>query len=531
MITIIEGMTTEEFITAINNNLNETIGAYIEIDDTITTEEIETILNANFLKSDKLVGISGSNFINIINTNFNEHDISINKPIELAIEWIEDFANITFTDNSGGTAQHEIWESKNGGVYELVKTLDAGIEIYEYPTWQNASLNFKIRAKNENLYSIFTNAENIITPLIIKSNQSTLTQLDIKTFRVSPGGTINMNFGDGTDHNFTGMDQDFIKDYEIENDCYFITISGDIDKLTGLDWVSQTHLFGDLTKWIYPINLVFFHFYSNTNVTGDITNWVLSSEQGIFHIAGDDFYGNITNWVIPKSIYDLRLDYNRLTGDLTNWILPMDNGQLSLYFTCKNNEHLYGNISNWIFPDNMVLLILEKNYFTGDLTEWIIPSTMVRIGLMSETEEHNSFTGDISCWNFATVEHISINFIIKLCNAPFTGDLSETGMLDGTKEEIINCAGCNLTLLPRGYFKWVSEYNFSANNCITQEIDDILAYIDAYFVGEIIPLTNCIYTLNGTGMGIPSAAGLTSKTSIEGKYTAEGKTATISVNS
>lgn len=32
-------------------------------------------------------------------------------------------------------------------------------------------------------------------------------------------------------------------------------------------------------------------------------------------------------------------------------------------------------------------------------------------------------------------------------------------------------------------------------------------------------------------MGIPSAAGLASKASIEGKYTAAGKTATITVNS
>jgi len=72
---------------------------------------------------------------------------------------------------------------------------------------------------------------------------------------------------------------------------------------------------------------------------------------------------------------------------------------------------------------------------------------------------------------------------------------------------------------------------YDSKKRLLPDLDAFLAFVDAYFAGGTVPLIDASYLLSGTGMGIPSAAGLISKTSIEGKYTAQGKTATITVNS
>lgn len=522
------GMTPTEFITAMNSNFTDTVAEHTTLVDSMLGDELQTTLNSNFNKSDIYLGQKG--YISKLNANFAEHDVSLTAPNTLAVEWIDDFARITFNESSGN--QCEIWEQLNSEDYVLAHTLDSGVETYDYYTWQGADLNFRIRAKNGSLYSPFSDVVNISTPIVIKTDQTTLSQVLIHYFGVTTGGTVNVDWGDSTSHDFTvGTVTDYTHDYDTEG-IYFISISGDLDKWTEIDWVEQSHLFGDLTKWVYPSALWYFHFYTNPKVTGDITDWVMAANQEVFHIGGDDFYGDITNWDYPDTIRDFRIQDNRLTGDLTNWVFP-ENDQDTFYFTCDNNL-LTGDLTNWVFPSNMVLLGVTKNYFTGDVSGWDIPNTFVRILLADDyvdDDETNVFTGDLSDWDFPTIISTSIGTMIHMAHLSVSGDWSTKNILPDDGFADFDLVGCNFTGMPRGDFKWVSLFGFRGNNCSTSEIDSLLAYIDSFFVDEVAPLISCTYLLDGTGMGIPTAAGLASKASIEGKYAAAGKSITIYVNS
>ena len=120
-----------------------------------------------------------------------------------------------------------------------------------------------------------------------------------------------------------------------------------------------------------------------------------------------------------------------------------------------------------------------------------------------------------------------------IANQKLFGDLSgwliPEGMGSGAGS--IDLRGNSFTKMPRGNYNGMGVVNYSENNCDSDEIDAFLAFLNAYFVDLVVPLADCVYTLDGEGMGIPSAAGLANRTSILGKYTAAGKTATIVVNS
>ena len=172
--------------------------------------------------------------------------------------------------------------------------------------------------------------------------------------------------------------------------------------------------------------------------------------------------------------------------------------------------------------------VISYNDFTGDITGWVLPASPSYSTILYSFT-HLNITGDITNWIIPNK-----TFEILNSNVPLTGDLSGWVLpdgLEGFENSIVFSTGTHITKMPRGNFRRIIVFNFSANNCDTAEIDDLLADIDAYFVGGIVPLVNCVYTLNGTGMGIPSAAGLTSKQNIINKYTAASKTCTIAVNS
>lgn len=526
---IIEGMTPDEFVIDLNNNFTDRFPESIVIEKTMTGIELEYTLNENFSKTESYVGQNGLVNKNNINNNFIIHNISLLKPTGLAIEWIDDFLRITFNDETSGTAQHEIWEKRDSGNYSLVHTLASGVETYDYYTWQNSVLKLRIRAKNGVYYSPFSTEETITTPLVIKTNQSILTQILINTLQVMIGETVNISWGDGTDNDYpAGTTSNITKDYASTNSCYFISFNN-ANAIGGLDWKSHTHIFGSIEKWRLPDYLGLFHFYGHTNITGDISNWVLPDTIGIFHVGSDDLSGDLTDWRIPDGCYDFRLDYNNFTGDLSGWTFPQDNGHTSMYFTCEENGFT-GDISGWVFSPNMGKLKIARNFFTGDLSDWVIPVSLVELELTESDLETNSFTGDISGWVFPSVEVATCYNLWECYNIPFEGDLSGIGWGTVTKDIVMQFENANLTNLPRGTFAWMSIYDFEGNNCSQSEIDSLLSYIDTYFTGGVIPLTNCVYSLDGTGMSAPSSAGLASKLSIENKYIAVGKTVIIEVN-
>lgn len=401
-------------------------------------------------------------------------------PTGLSVTWINDYAQVAFTDSSGGTAKHEIWESKSGGAYTLITELGEGVVSYNYQTWQNANLNFKVRAKISNAVSGFTAPVAITTPLVFKMNQSVLTPVAISDIHLyATGKTVVIDWGDTTTTNISAVTTNPIAKNYLATGNYFIKLSGDINWINFLQWYgAEAQLAGtDITKWVLPEYLQAVHLNDN-GIVGNMTNVRFNDMLTYFDINSNDIEWDISNVYLPSLLFEFVAvpnDPSKLTGDISNWELP----DRIVHLNIQGNA--YGNLSGlvpFVNPSYGSVNIYLKSYhsvgFYGDLSSWITP------------------------------------------------DLPS----------IYNCAtGCHFTKMPRGHFKQTTLFSFANNLCDSTEIDNLLQYVDNYFVGGIVPSTSCTYTLNGTGMGIPSGVGLAAKASIEGKYIAAGFTATITVNS
>jgi hypothetical protein len=448
------------------------------------------------------------------------------------VRWENDYAYFYWCETNNDNVIYEIWESKNGSPFIHSVDISSGNNNYKYFCDQNANMIFKIRVRRNDVYSEFSAPLNLKTPLVFKTDQSVLTPVVFTYLSVVAGKTINVDWGDGTNINVNtvGYFPGPTKNYAITKNPYYITITGDVDFIALIEFTGQPKAYGDLSKWNLPVSLGLFHFYANPGFTGDISKWTMPVNMGIFHVSSDNFSGDLTAWQFAPNQNEMRLDNNHFTGDLTGWTFPMLSVAPYLYVSLSNN-HFTGNISGWIFPGNMVNLDTSHNYFTGNLSAWIIPGTLSDIilvdGITPPDDLTNNYTGNITGWTFPIVESPTMENHIECGNSNFTGDLSGKIIFAGTKVITVNFKNSHLTKLPRGNFKWVSIYNFKSNNCNQAEVDAILAYIDAYFVGAVVPLCNCAYTFNGAGMAAPSAAGLVSKASIIAKYVAAGFVATI----
>ena len=426
MTTIVNGMASGDLITALNANFLEICGAgnYTEIDDTMDGTTIDTNFDANFQTSRDFVGMKGSTLLNILNTEFDP--AYIHTPSGLILEWVDDYCQIDITDNTGGTAQHAIWESLNGADYSLVHTLDTGVETYNYATWQNANLNLKVRAKDGTVYSKYGIVENILTPIVFKTDQSILTDIHMDSLALTTGKSVVINWGDDTETSITTRLDDINKSYLATQNPYFITISGDTDFISQWEMLQQWEIvYGDVSKWIVPTKMDVWHFYQN-GFTGDIGHFVLNSVHRVIHFAYNHFTGNIENWIFPSTLLDIHIDHNELTGDLSNILIPYFPPEISQHARFHNNQ----------FTDSP----------RGNL-----------IGIDGSLEMEN-------------------------------------------------------------------------NNMSSEAIDGMLAYIDSFFTGAVVPLKNQGFQFTGINMGIPSSAGLASKASIEAKYIAQEFTVNIGVN-
>jgi hypothetical protein len=160
MISIAEGMTPAEFVAAINiNTPSVKAGGIVEINTSMSGSELAAALNNNLEVNNINVGITSGVLVYTINNHFSSYDISLDQPTGVVIEWVDDFARIIFNDNTSGIAYHEIWEERNNEGYTLSHILSPGVESDDYYTWQGASLNYRIRAKQGDKYSLFTDVE------------------------------------------------------------------------------------------------------------------------------------------------------------------------------------------------------------------------------------------------------------------------------------------------------------------------------------------------------------------------------------
>lgn len=542
--TIEAGITPEQFISKVNYNF---AGAIVNTPDLIsaltTSGQFAAAANSNFDISFFFTGMKASKAVELLNQYFGQFTIDQSPPTDLTVVWTNDYAKIDFTDNTGGLVGHEIWECIDGENYSLIHTLDPGVVTYNNYTWQNATLRTKIRAVG----SEFSDVVSIPTPLVFKTNQSTLRTVTFQIIGVTLGKTLTIDWGDGTTTNVTqAQTTNLTKNYSTQQNPYFIQLKGDTDWITYLDFYqSSVHSSGDISKWITPSKMIRMHLFQ-TGFTGSINALTIAPNQVYYHVGWNTVItGDITNWVFPATLSDFHIEGNDVSGDLTNWTFrnPQPNAGNTGHLILDGNN-LTGNLSGWILTEGFTNVRLPGNLFVIDLSQWTIPTTLSQLCFSFYASnqptyvETNQLSGDISEWVLPTTVNAN-SFTWMIANQPnVSGNLSNWIIPDGaglSGQTVLYTEmcfrGCAFTGLPRGYFKNVSVYDFYNNYCSSGEIDNFLVYLDNHFEDGLVPLTNCVYTLNGANMGTPSATGLAAIDSIMGKYISAGKTITISVNS
>lgn len=439
---------------------------------------------------------------------------------------------LSWTDVFGGTASYEIWVSVEGRTKTYVATTAIGATSYNDNTCkQGAWVKYYIRPRvNTKTYS-FSPASIIYTPLCLKTDQSTLTQVVFKTLNISAGGSVTINWGDeSTTVLSAGENYNKTHDYAIQNQ-YSIWLSGNVKRIYNFEHLEQAKSYGDIANWVIPWDCVQFHPYK-CGFTGDISdhaNW-FSPNLLVYDLQYLAVTGDISDWRLgDTNIYDIHFEYTNVTGDLSEWTFratPTDSLSAKIRLSMTD---LSGDISSWDLFDGLNWLDLDGGDFELDVSKFNIPDSCVNLSINSNITYTNRIFGDASGFTFPTAD--GINYHIALNRGEITGDMSACLLPELTKNGSVSFSHNQITKMPRGHFKYLTLFDFSYNQCDTSEIDSFLAYVDSYFTGGVVPMTNGVYLLNGTGMGIPSASGLASKASIESKYTAAGKTCTIIVNS
>jgi len=261
------------------------------------------------------------------------------KPDSFAVTWVNDFAELTWVDKTLGQSSFEIWESKNAGTYELSSTTAIGAEIDSVYTWQGAEISFKIRAKYGTWYSEFTEPISINTPLVFKTDQTTLTDVVINQLSINDGYTVNINWGDGTNNDYTGNNVNITKSYSSENNPYYVQILSNNGAIKSLSIASQLKSYGELTNWHIPDSLT------------------------ALNLSGCLFTGNPGNWTLPEKITSLQIQGSRFTGNIGTLKIP----SLLTYIAIAGSATYYmtGDLSNESFAEGTTRFYADNNKLTG----------------------------------------------------------------------------------------------------------------------------------------------------------------------
>jgi len=552
-------------------------------------------------------------------------------PTTFTSEFIVDtiLGELNWTDKSGGLAIYEIYRSINGETTTLLTTTAAGVETYNDTTCkQNAIIIYSIRAKIGSNYSGFSSST-LITPLCFKTDQSTLTQVLINRIDIAGGSTVNIDWGDGTNADYTGSNINVTKDYAslvdvgkgtfdvdteswaalgnntiarviedavfaleityVDNSGGAIVYLRDAADLTRNLTIGKSYIlrfrgkiniagstrlrvhnnaigttYSELLTTSFAWDEIEFTAQSDTEVYLDcaslgvgqivyIDEWTLLEDYYNIKISGDtddityfshtlqaETYGDVTNWILPSAITSLDMAGTSQTGDVTDWELPSTLITLYLYTTA-----IAGNITDWELPANMNRFDIVSSGLTGIVTDWVLPATLQYLYINSTL-----LTGDVTDWVVPTAAKF-----FYLNNSSLIGDISDwilpetltnfrannTGLTGKTPNitahatnaliyylQAASLSGTNTTVFREA----MTVFNISSQNVAFSiaEINELLlAIADWYEVNA--PTANCAYTMNGANMGIPTGGNANvDKVRIEGYYTAEGKTATITVN-
>jgi hypothetical protein len=221
---------------------------------------------------------------------------------------------VSWVDNSGGKAQYEVYSSYNGNPYVFLGTTLAGATSYIDTTCkQNASVVYKIRAKRGSIYSDYVSASALATPLCWKTDQSTLTAVAISTLSISVGKTVTVNWGDGTNQAYTGINSNITKNYA-KTGQYNIWLSGDINSITSFILLAQTKFYGNLQNWIINYSSMSVFTLNLCAFTGDMSNFLIPQSITNYSLYGNNITGKANNISTSASAIRYRMYSNALNG-------------------------------------------------------------------------------------------------------------------------------------------------------------------------------------------------------------------------
>lgn len=117
-------------------------------------------------------------------------------PSDLTLTLILGGVKIDFTDNSGGTAEHEIWGKSDSGIYVLIETLAVGIVTKNDITDPVDLRYYKVRGKKSSSYSPFNTEESIAmlgAELVVNGSFDSSTGWTLGVGWVISNGSLNVN--------------------------------------------------------------------------------------------------------------------------------------------------------------------------------------------------------------------------------------------------------------------------------------------------------------------------------------------------
>jgi hypothetical protein len=211
---------------------------------------------------------------------------SKNIPTSLAVSWVDDYAALTFDDTNDGTNYYEIYESKDGGTtYTYLGRSIKGATSYNAYTWQGIDVYLKVRARGGE----FADAVHVVSPIVWKSDQSTLNLAKFDNLNIAVGNTINIDWDDGTNDDYTGTNTGTATHtYSVTKDPYYIKLSGDLNAITQLYMQSWNKIYCDTSKWILPSSLSAFRMAASAGyeISGYLENFITHLPMRYLTLAG-----------------------------------------------------------------------------------------------------------------------------------------------------------------------------------------------------------------------------------------------------
>jgi len=272
------------------------------------------------------------------------------------------------TDALGSTA--------SGGTITTTTTITkalTGLLAYTRYYWRIKAINSKGTSYSTIQYGATSTDFGFLT-----NQAGSNVNLIINTLNISAGKTVNINWGDGTNADYTGNNTNITKTYSTLGQ-FIVKFTGDINSITSFTHKDQSRTYGDLSNIPLPASLTRFEIYTCANITGDFSKWTLPAGLTGFYFGNNaKATGNPFLNRFPVGLITVNINDSRLSGDLSSVLIPAQTGGTAYQFIAYNTNFTglfrgnFKNIGTFNFQrSNCSIGELDRflayvdNFFTG----------------------------------------------------------------------------------------------------------------------------------------------------------------------